>query len=227
MLIDPGTYTYVASQKWRNWFRSSSAHNTVCVDGRNQATPAGPFSWSGGVRSRLEAFALGIDKDIVAAECTYEGVRHRRAVTFLKAERLIFLFDEIVAEPEAPHSIVQFWHVGGAAVLREPRCVSITDRAYLVLDQRTEVSLEVGGSHGWRSPVHAVMAPSPVVTASVEARSPAYFAAVLDLRGKVQEEATHSVTCREAGGRVTVRYTRGTNSSDIFEAAFGIGIPHS
>lgn len=45
ILIDPGTYTYVAGAGWREAFRGSAAHNTLRLDGRNQATPAGPFRW--------------------------------------------------------------------------------------------------------------------------------------------------------------------------------------
>jgi uncharacterized heparinase superfamily protein len=50
ILIDPGTYTYVADPKWPDWFRGSAAHNTVRVDGRDQSMPAGPFRWAGNPR---------------------------------------------------------------------------------------------------------------------------------------------------------------------------------
>src|SRR5262249_23284259 len=43
ILIDPGTYTYIAEPAERNAFRGSAAHNTVRIDGRDQAIPAGPF----------------------------------------------------------------------------------------------------------------------------------------------------------------------------------------
>ena len=45
ILIDPGTYTYIADPVERNGFRGSAAHNTVRIDGRDQAIPAGPFRW--------------------------------------------------------------------------------------------------------------------------------------------------------------------------------------
>jgi len=45
MLLDPGTYTYTGSDKMRDWFRSSAAHNTVTIDGKSSSLPAGPFSW--------------------------------------------------------------------------------------------------------------------------------------------------------------------------------------
>ncbi len=45
MLVDPGTYTYTGSKEMRDWFRGSTAHNTLTIDGKSSSAPAGPFSW--------------------------------------------------------------------------------------------------------------------------------------------------------------------------------------
>jgi len=45
ILIDPGTYTYVADPVWRDRFRGTAAHNTIRIDERDQARPSGPFAW--------------------------------------------------------------------------------------------------------------------------------------------------------------------------------------
>ena len=42
-LIDPGTGSYMRRED-RDWFRGTAAHNTLEVDGRSQAIPAGPSS---------------------------------------------------------------------------------------------------------------------------------------------------------------------------------------
>jgi hypothetical protein len=44
LLADPGTYTYRGPR--RDWFRSTEAHNTLMVDGVEQARPQGEFAWS-------------------------------------------------------------------------------------------------------------------------------------------------------------------------------------
>src|SRR5581483_11435539 len=44
-LVDPGTFVYNRARLWRNYFRGTSAHNTVTVDGLDQSLPGGTFSW--------------------------------------------------------------------------------------------------------------------------------------------------------------------------------------
>jgi len=46
VLVDPGTYTYVADTALRDWFRGSAAHNSIRVDRSDQVIAAGPFRWS-------------------------------------------------------------------------------------------------------------------------------------------------------------------------------------
>jgi hypothetical protein len=42
VLVDPGSYTYEAGSD-RDWFRSTRAHSTICVDGRDQFETWGAF----------------------------------------------------------------------------------------------------------------------------------------------------------------------------------------
>ena len=45
VLVDPGTYDYFSYPEWRQYFRSTRAHNTIVIDGRDQSEMLGPFIW--------------------------------------------------------------------------------------------------------------------------------------------------------------------------------------
>ena len=85
ILIDPGTFTYVADPAERNRFRGSAAHNTVRIDGRDQAVPAVPSGGTISRRSRCASGPRGPERDYLDASCAYAGFTHRRRVVFREA----------------------------------------------------------------------------------------------------------------------------------------------
>jgi hypothetical protein len=58
LLIDAGTYAYHEDPAWRDHFRSTPAHNTLTLDGRNQSEIQGAFLWGRKARSRFVAHDL-------------------------------------------------------------------------------------------------------------------------------------------------------------------------
>jgi len=46
LLIDPGTYRYNGVPEWRRYFKGTRAHNTVTIDGQDQAIQETGFIWS-------------------------------------------------------------------------------------------------------------------------------------------------------------------------------------
>lgn len=113
ILIDPGTYTYTGEPEWRDWFRSSAAHNTIRIDGRDQAQPAGPFGWNGKPDVRVLDWRSDAQCDLLEAECRYSGFVHRRRVEFHKPGVFV-IADEVSGSP-GQHEVEQFWHLGSAA----------------------------------------------------------------------------------------------------------------
>ncbi|RZU12226.1 heparinase II/III-like protein [Kribbella rubisoli] len=53
ILADPGTYCYHGEEGWRNYFRSTIAHNTVEVAGAEQSTLGGAFLWLRGATGKV------------------------------------------------------------------------------------------------------------------------------------------------------------------------------
>ena len=81
IVVDPGTFTYHTHKDLRNYFVSTLAHNTVCVNGKNQANQAGPTMWL----SHYHCKTLNQGENFV--EATHdgyrkEGVQHVRKIEF-------------------------------------------------------------------------------------------------------------------------------------------------
>ncbi|WP_350277225.1 alginate lyase family protein [Kribbella sp. HUAS MG21] len=75
VLADPGTYCYHGEQEWRDYFRSTIAHNTVEVGGAEQSTWGGPFLWLRGATGKV----LRYDANTWEAEHDgYAPATHRR-----------------------------------------------------------------------------------------------------------------------------------------------------
>lgn len=113
VFIDPGTYTYISSPKERNWFRGTGAHNTVTVDGRDQADPVTLFRWADKPVNKLIGWKATATGGWLEAECIYFGRRHKRRL-MLDGETA-FVFDEIEADGTESaggneHVVRQWWH---------------------------------------------------------------------------------------------------------------------
>jgi Heparinase II/III-like protein len=132
ILIDPGTYTYMGAE--RDWFRGSAAHNTVRVDGLDQATPVNPFRWSDQPAVSVRAWTTSEEEDFLDAECVARGITHRRRIRFVKPD-LLLIVDEI-SGPTGEHLIEQFWHLGS---LEHRGRISVDDGAEVVESWRSEV----------------------------------------------------------------------------------------
>jgi hypothetical protein len=131
ILADPGTYCYHGERAWRSYFRSTIAHNTAELGGRNSSAERGPFMWARHAGAR-EIEVLD-DGDIARWTAEHDGyttldppARHRRSVLLDRASRSIDIIDEIDG---GSHDIRLAFHLGpevqvefdgSGAVLRWP-----------------------------------------------------------------------------------------------------------
>jgi len=112
VLADPGTYCYHGEPEWRSYFRSTIAHSTVEIGGRNQSAECGPFMWS------RQARTVEIDVPDAALNWTAEhdgyGVLrprawHRRSVRLDPDARAIDIADVIDG---GGHEVRMAFHFG-------------------------------------------------------------------------------------------------------------------
>ncbi|MGH9721554.1 MAG: heparinase II/III family protein, partial [Bryobacteraceae bacterium] len=189
ILVDPGTYTYVSDPKSRDWFRGSSAHSTIRIDGLDQGTAAGPFRWSAHPSVTVQNFESSAERDFLDACCAYSGFTHRRRVLRIDGDLLIV--HDSIDGPAGIHRIEQFWHLG-----------SRDARRYIALAAAAEL-LE-GAERAWRSPVFGVKAQSFVLRVQEQCTLPARFAAVIDVAGSAGDLNWNS------GGELLYQHPRRT-----------------
>lgn len=96
-LVDAGNYCYTPEAEWREFFRSTAAHNTIVVDGQSQSETAGPFGWRSRPRVRLREWHSTPELDFLDAEhtacCRDKAVTHRRRILFVKPRYWIIVDD--------------------------------------------------------------------------------------------------------------------------------------
>lgn len=176
ILTDSGTYTYVGDPQLRNLFRGSSAHNTIRVEGRDQAVPMGPFWWNEPPVVSILSWHSSESQDEITAECRSAGITHRRCVRLVRPH-WIFIVDRVDGLA-GEHDVEQFWHLAHSGA-----------RAYLHLGSGAE---EFECQHSY-----AFGAKEPACCVAVRRRAslPTLFAAAVSLI----PDATVNITERANG----------------------------
>jgi uncharacterized heparinase superfamily protein len=111
LIVDSGTYAYTFDVKAREEFRSTRAHNTVMVDGKELAEFTGLWSIKEDrTNPKVLQWQVGDDVDLLIAEHhAYRPIVHRREFQLDKREARLTIRDEIMGEGE--HTVESFLHV--------------------------------------------------------------------------------------------------------------------
>jgi hypothetical protein len=175
LLVDPGTYCYHGEPLWRNWFRSTAAHNTVQIGGLDQSESGGPFLWTSQARSTTTRCEVG-DLAVQCWAAEHDGylrlpvpARHRRSVTLDSADRRLTVVDTLQTAGPVPLSLA--WHLGPAVSVELAAGRALLDWPAGGRRRRAEICLPAGLSwtrhrgeehpiRGWYSPGFARRVPS-------------------------------------------------------------------
>lgn len=114
-LADPGTYSYQTDPEWRNYFMSTRAHNTVCIDGQNQAYQAGALLWLDHYRPQLLSSRSTAQLDEVVA--THDGYKrlhcqHQRTFRFDKTDDTLTVQDVVENYGQQARLVEVLFHLG-------------------------------------------------------------------------------------------------------------------
>jgi hypothetical protein len=169
VLIDPGSYTYLGDEAWRAYFRGTRGHNTVTVDGLDQAVPEGPLTWSHPFDTHL------VYRDetpegkitVIARHYGYKerlGVVHLRGISYEPSGSWI-IWDWLTGS--GTHHLALNWHLGCQAVAVEGgyRLEGLDQPLLLTIEGGTSELFagSVQPAAGWKSSRYGSKEPTPTI----------------------------------------------------------------
>lgn len=165
LVVDPGRYTYAeGADGWRHWFKGTSAHNTVTVDGLDQ-TPYRPGKPRGTSTASLLGRWSPPGIDVLSGEVvspSYDA-RHRRTLALVNDDFWV-VHDRM--RGQSPHTYAARWHLspqaqGRTQVTQDDQQSTVSAPGLTIVVPRWcgEVTIE----DGWVSPTYGVKVPAPIV----------------------------------------------------------------
>jgi hypothetical protein len=169
VLVDAGFYCYNGPKPWQDHFRETAAHNTVRIDGRDQALHINKMAWSQTYTARLEGQDLkGPSYWAIASHDGYRAlprgsVTHRRAV-WVRERGYIVVCDFL--DGTSSHDIELTYQFAPGNLLVTGTRVSFDERVDLYWFAPIELSacVQEGGAlpdTGWIAPSLGVKAAAP------------------------------------------------------------------
>ncbi|MEP6808634.1 MAG: heparinase II/III-family protein [Chthoniobacterales bacterium] len=133
VLVDPGTYLYGSGSLWREWFRSTPAHNTLNIGGESQSLSVGPFNWSQKARAALTDVGDGPLWSLSARHDGYRrrfGVDHERQLELAAEE--ILITDRLIGHAQPAELVFQL--APGMSTSRNGNCLTVFDGREALLE---------------------------------------------------------------------------------------------
>jgi hypothetical protein len=114
-IVDSGTYKYHTDDLWREYFRSTTAHNTLTIDNMNQSLSGGAFMWLKKADVKTHKTLINEEFDYIRVShngYTKQGINvlHQREYFLLK-DKFILVIDKLINHEGKNHNYSQNWHI--------------------------------------------------------------------------------------------------------------------
>lgn len=103
VFTDSGTFTYHTDPVWRSYFTGTLAHNTIRLNGKDQASSGGPTLWIRKYQTRVLDIDLnGNFEHVKATHDGYEkdGIQHIRDIVFFRDKNEYQILDTVIVNKE-------------------------------------------------------------------------------------------------------------------------------
>ena len=205
-LVDAGSGVYISKDPAdRNTFRGTAAHNTMRVDGLDQAVCGDPFSWIAIPTTRVENWRSGKTFSYFAG--SHDGyarladpVTHCRYLVQISGGPALV---RDVALGQKEHELEVLWHFGPDVEVSEARKnMLVASQAAgegpalsMIVPDETEWQMEI--TRSLISPAYGRFQPAPLLRAHARLRLPAEIATLL---------RPHSAAIRQNSNLVSMRH---------------------
>jgi len=176
VFIDPGTYAYHDEKKWRDYFRSTRAHNTLVINNLNQADILGPFLWSN--KYFVHVYHAVLSEDQLDIKAEHDGyfreemtLAHKRQLAWHPMLEKWIVRDELVGNGEFDAELFFHIHPDRKIVKEKFNVFKIYGTGYVVSIKFSShfycrvAKGETDPPLGWFSPVLGKKIPSPTIHA--------------------------------------------------------------
>ena len=165
IFADPGTYRYNGVSEWRRYFKGTRAHNTVTIDGLDQAIQETGFIWSRPFYTKVIKICEQNDFFLIQGEHNgydrlKKPVRHRRTVLFFN--KTDFLIKDTFSGEGAHEFELNFHLHPEATVFAQDgwwKVIHNGSSVFIRLVDTAGFSLKNGVKsplHGWYSPCYGI-----------------------------------------------------------------------
>ena len=202
-LVDSGTFAYHTERAWRRYFRGTSAHNTVMVDGEDQSVFAGPFLWLQHAAATVDEFECSPGLQVLVAH--QDGYRrladpvlHRRTWRYDTASATLSVSDELLCS--GTHTAEIFWHFAPECqvVCEGGRVIAARDGLHLELEPPADLTVTLARG---RQPEEAGERPLGWVSSGFDLKTPATTAVFAGpIRGDTRLESRLRIGRRRRRG---------------------------
>jgi hypothetical protein len=203
LLIDPGTYAYHTQKCWRDYFRGTSAHNTVRVDGQDQSLAAGNFLWRRHAETRIQASSSNGTR-LIACHTGYERlpdpVIHRREWHYERVLRRLTIADHF--ECRGAHELEIFWHFAPEVTVEtsgEELIATRDDVRITLASAGCSYEVQCGSTEpplGWISRRFDLRSPSPTAVSKLSITGSTTVITTIDVELAADSGHSNTVTSR-------------------------------
>jgi uncharacterized heparinase superfamily protein len=173
--VDSGTYDYFSFPDWRNYFRSTRAHNTIEIDGFDQSEMQGAFMWNHHAQCTLLDWSDSPQETRVSASHNgyhrlTDPVTHIRSLILDKKAQRLVIQDQLTGKDSHRYAAHFHCHPSIKATQISDRLVELVAESVRIEFTSEEPITVIQGSNedthpdlGWFSPGYHQKVPITVL----------------------------------------------------------------